>query len=701
MPSPLRSIPDPAEQQRLDALDRHQILDTLPEGDFDDLVLLAAQVCSMPIALVTLVAADRQWFKARIGLAVDETPRDIAFCAHAITTPDQLFVVEDASRDPRFVDNPLVTADPNIRFYAGAPIVDRDGHALGTVCVIDTQSRTFDATQRRCLAALARQASGLLELRRQAIDARHTADDLSLRNRTLTVDVGRRTQEVDRLWSQSEDLLAEVDADRRWVRVSASWNKVFGLDADALLSTPAIDSVHPDEQATVDAALTSALAQAMPVAFECRMRAADGSWRWTSWTWSREPGADRIHGVGRDTTHARERAAVLEAAQAALRQSQKMEALGQLTGGLAHDFNNLLTGITGSLELLQIRVAEGRIRELDRYLIAAQGAAKRAAALTHRLLAFARRQTLDPRPTDTNRLIADMEEMVRRTVGPHIVLDVVGGSALWPAMVDPNQLENALLNLCINARDAMPEGGHLTIETANLLLDAEAAPVLDLPPGPYLRVSVRDTGTGMSDEVVERAFDPFFTTKPLGAGTGLGLSMVDGFARQSGGLVRIESALGRGTTMSLYLPARVGKLEEALEAARTPPITGGGHDETVLIIDDEPTVRLLIAEVLDDMGYQSIEAHDGSTGLKVLQSQTPIDLLITDVGLPGGLNGRQVADAARSLKPALKVLFITGYAEHAVVGGDALESGMAVLTKPFSLDALSRQVRAMLARDET
>jgi len=685
------SVPDAAEEQRLAALDRLRILDTLPEEEFDDLAILAAQVCEMPIALVSLVAADRQWFKAQIGIEVRETPRDIAFCAQAIEARDQLFVVEDASVDARFADNPLVTGEPHVRFYAGAPIVDHSGHALGTVCVIDTKTRTFDATQRRCLAALARQASALLELRRQAMDAKQAAEAEVARNENLEAD-------VDRLWTQSEDLLARVDRSGHLTRTSASWSKVLGYDA-APLAPLHHDLVHPDDRAAVTAALAQAFAAELPVGYDSRLRAADGTWRWTTWTWSREAGGTCIHGVGRDVTEARDRAAALESAEAALRQSQKMESLGQLTGGLAHDFNNLLTGITGSLELLQMRVAEGRIRDLDRYLIAAQGAAKRAAALTHRLLAFARRQTLDPRPTDISRLIADMEEMVRRTVGPHIVLEVVGASALWSAMVDAHQLENALLNLCINARDAMPEGGRVRIETANRLLDAEAAQAVDLPPGPYLTLSVTDSGSGMTDEIVKRAFDPFFTTKPLGAGTGLGLSMVYGFARQSGGQIRIDSAIGRGTTMCLYLQAHVGPVEDAFVADWVPPAAGVSLDETILIVDDEPTVRMLIAEVLDDMGYQSIEAQDGSSGLKVLQSDTRVDLLITDVGLPGGLNGRQVADAARSLNPDLKVLFITGYAEHVVVGGDALEPGMALLTKPFSLDALSKQVGEMLARD--
>jgi len=393
------------------------------------------------------------------------------------------------------------------------------------------------------------------------------------------------------------------------------------------------------------------------------------------------------------------RTAELMAVEANLRQSQKMEAVGQLTGGLAHDFNNLLTGISGSLERLQARVAQGRLGDADRYINVAQGAAKRAAALTHRLLAFSRRQTLDPQPTDVNRLMAGMEELIRRTVGPAVTVEVVAAGGLWATSVDPSQLENALLNLCINARDAMPDGGRLTIETANRWLDQRVARERDLPPGQYVSLCVSDTGTGMTPEVAARAFDPFFTTKPIGMGTGLGLSMVYGFVRQSGGQARIYSEPGQGAMVCLYLPRHHGQANVGGEAdttvgsAEAPRATQG---KTVLVVDDEPAVRMLVCEVLEELGYTAIEAADGPAGLQVLRSDVPLDLLITDVGLPGGMNGRQVADAGRAVRPTLPVLFITGYAENAVVGNGHLEPGMQVLTKPFAMDALAARIRAIV-----
>jgi len=387
-------------------------------------------------------------------------------------------------------------------------------------------------------------------------------------------------------------------------------------------------------------------------------------------------------------------------AEEALRQSQKMEAVGQLTGGIAHDFNNLLTGIIGSLELLEVRLRQGRTSEIHRYVGAAQGASKRAAALTHRLLAFSRRQTLDPKPTDVNRLVMDMEELIRRTVGPQITLEVVTAVGLWSALIDASQLESALLNLCINARDAMPEGGRITIETANKWLDDHAAKERDLPPGQYLSLCVTDTGSGMTPDVIARAFDPFFTTKPIGQGTGLGLSMVYGFVRQSGGQVRIYSEVGCGTTMCLYLPRHYGSSSEIPTITAPTASARAPTGKTVLIVDDEPSVRMLVTEVLEDLGYSPIEASDGPAGLRILESDATVDLLISDVGLPGGINGRQLADAARITRPELKVLFITGYAENAIIGSGHLAPGMRVLTKPFVVETLANRIQDMIGDDK-
>ncbi|WP_158807281.1 PAS domain S-box protein [Beijerinckia sp. L45] len=934
------------ETFRLAALERYDILDTIAETGFDDVVQLASQVCATPVALVSFVAADRQWFKARLGFSACETPLDQSVCSHVLVERG-ILVIPDLTADARTRSNPLVTGEPHIRFYAGAPIETPDGEILGAVCVIDSVPRPggLTADQATTLKILARQVMTQMELRRalrkqreddalhrqivtSAADyaiitmdreglvtswsegaeqilgwredeicgkparlfftieddadgvperemkaARETGrgwderwhrrkdgsvfwangemmpllsdaeehigylkilrdrtqqrigaekleesalqlrsltevspqmvwfgdaqaaitycnpywydytgltigdtsgngwvsvirpdfresvfktwqqavatassyeieipfcrasdgayrwflargipirnDDGSVRswigiaieihdrkvaearlehlNKTLERQVDERTRERDRAWRLSKDLLVVVEMDGVLTAVNAAVTELLGWEPADLVGHPFKTLAHPDDVDATVAAFKTIFEKPLVEAFDYRLLHKDGTYRWFAWTAAFEDG--KVYASGRHTTAEREQVAALRTAEDQLRQAQKMEAVGQLTGGLAHDFNNLLTGITGNLDLLQSKVAKGRISDIDRYITAAQGAAKRAAALTHRLLAFSRRQTLDPKPTDINRLVTEMEEMVRRTVGPSIDIAVVRATDLWTTLVDPNQLENALLNLCINARDAMPDGGRLTIETANVPLEGRAARQRELPPGQYLCLSVADTGTGMTPDVIKRAFDPFFTTKPLGQGTGLGLSMIYGFARQSGGQVRIDSEPGRGTTMLIYLPRHEGHAGEAEERDHPAEASTGERGGTVLVVDDEPSVRTLITEVLEDLGYTAIEAADGLAGLAVLRSDAHVDMLVTDVGLPGGMNGRQLADAGRVVRPTLKVLFITGYAETTVIKNGQLEPGMQILTKPFAMDVLASRIERLIAEE--
>ncbi len=393
----------------------------------------------------------------------------------------------------------------------------------------------------------------------------------------------------------------------------------------------------------------------------------------------------------------REQMAERERVEDALRQSQKMEAVGQLTGGLAHDFNNMLTGIAGSLELMQTRIAQGRTAEIGRYVAAAMVSAERAAALTHRLLAFSRRQTLNPKPTDVGALIDGMAELIHGTVGPAIRVHQQHRPDLWTVLCDPHQLESALLNLVINARDAMPDGGTLLVQAANGTDDdAYARDLPDADRTQFGVLSVTDSGSGMTPDVVARVFDPFFTTKPTGEGTGLGLSMVYGFVKQSAGHVRIASTPGQGTTLRLYLPRSHAQAIVRGAADQPDPLPPARAGDTVLVVDDEPAVRMLVCEVLGELGYAWAEAADAREGLSVLRSARPIDLLITDVGLPNGMNGRQLADAARRERPNLRVLFITGYAEKAALGPGGLGAGMEVITKPFGLHVLASKIREMM-----
>ncbi len=851
------------EADRLRALRDTGLLDTAPERAFDDIVLLAKAICGAPIAAVSLVDEGRQWFKARSGLSVDETPRDTSVCALAIRQQG-LFEVRDLPADPLTARFALVTGTAHLRFYAGVPLVTTAGLPLGTLCVIDTVPRPdgLRADQREALEALARQTVSQIEL------------GAMFRSRELALS----SSQVIGTWDW------DVRADR--VYADARLAGLHGLDpAAAAAGLPInafLDRVHPDDLPILRGGLDRALGEDVPFHAEFRLVGEDGAPRWLVAQGRPERDGDgrvrRFPGISLDVTarrgaqartqalldlndrirdladpgdiafaaseivgrtlgvsragygtidpaaetivierdwnapgvasiagllhfrdygsyiddlkrgdtvmvadaaadaRTRDRAGALAAigacsfinmplteaggfvalafvnnrrarrftaaeiaflreaaervraaserrraeaelaalnaslereveertrdllrAEELLRQSQKMEAVGQLTGGLAHDFNNMLTGISGALEMMRIRLQQGRTADLERYATAAQGAASRAAALTHRLLAFSRRQTLDPRPTDGNRLIAGMDDLVRRTVGPGIAVEVVQAAGLWSVLVDRNQLENALLNLCINARDAMPDGGRLTIETANKWLDERAAAERDIPAGQYISVCVTDTGTGMTPEVRARAFDPFFTTKPLGEGTGLGLSMIYGFARQSGGQVRIYSELAQGTTMCLYLPRHYGEDRPAPPQAEVVP-PRAERNQTVLVCDDESTIRMLVGEVLEELGYHVLEAGEGASALHLLRSDLGVDLLITDVGLPGNLNGRQLADAARALRPDLRVLFITGYAENAVVGNGQLEQGTALVTKPFSMETLAVRVRDILAR---
>lgn len=527
------------------------------------------------------------------------------------------------------------------------------------------------------------------------ISARRKAEEaLQQLNETLEQQVAERTAERDRMWVTSPDLMLVIDFSGVLRQVNPAWTTMLGYDAAELVGRHVNEFVVPDDHEGTTGAYLAAAAGQRP-AIVNRYYHKDGSTRWISWVAA--PAGDVTYATGRDITAEREQALALAQTEEQLRQAQKMEAVGQLTGGIAHDFNNLLTGVIGSLDLLQRQLARGQTDKLARYATAATTSANRAAALTHRLLAFSRRQPLDPKAVNANRLVSGMEDLLRRTIGENIALEIVTAGGLWQCLCDPHQLESAVLNLVINGRDAMPDGGTLTIETCNAHIDlAYATRLGNVRPGQYVCVCVTDTGTGMTKDTIARAFEPFFTTKPIGQGTGLGLSMIYGFARQSEGYAKIYSEVGQGTTVKLYLPRFYGEADgNGDEQHGLGSADRAGSGEVVLVIEDETVVRDLVVEVLQDLGYQTIEAADGPSGLKLLQSAARIDLLITDIGLPG-LNGRQVVDAARAQRPALKVLFMTGYAENATIANGFLEPGMQMITKPFAIDALTSRIRDMI-----
>jgi PAS domain S-box-containing protein len=599
-------------------------------------------------------------------------------------------VVADARTDARTTEMADALVGISAVAFVNMPVTEKDD-LVALLYLNHATARDWPAEELAFVREVA-QRTRIVMARRQA------EEDLRALATSLERQVEERTAELDRSWANSNDLQVVVAADGIFRSVSPASAAILGYQPGEMVGRNLMDFVWPEDVGPTQGALVDAATQTSLTNFENRYRHCDGSARWLSWNTTRE--GELIYGYGRDITETKLQQQALISAEDQLRQAQKMEAVGQLTGGLAHDFNNLLAAITGSLEMLDIRISQGRAADYERYLVAAKSSAKRAAALTHRLLAFSRRQTLDPKPVGVNRLVGGLEDLIRRTVGPGIAVEFVGAAGLWTTYVDAGQLENSLLNLCINARDAMPGGGRLTVETANRWIDAWAAREHDLISGQYVSLCVSDTGTGMPSDVIARAFDPFFTTKPMGQGTGLGLSMVYGFAKQSGGQVRIYSELGKGSTVCIYLPRHLG--EGDIAEAIPEPERQSHHDSSgkkILVVDDEAIVRMLIVDVLTELGYEALEAIDGASALKVIDTEIKLDLLITDVGLPGGMNGRQVADAARDRQPDLKIMFVTGYAENAVVGNGHLDAGMHVLTKPFPIEELGRRIKEVLAQD--
>ena len=511
-------------------------------------------------------------------------------------------------------------------------------------------------------------------------------------NATLEMKVAQQAAERDRLWQTSQDLLVVVEADGTFRAANPAWLTVLGWHPDEVVGRNHLDFVYPEDRPDSDAALD--YAAAAPLApYENRCLHKDGTFRWISWIASSDDGL--VYSTGRNTTAERLAAAELALAQEALRQSQKMEAVGQLTGGIAHDFNNMLAVVIGSLELLGRRLSDGDPRA-QRYIDAATDASKRAALLTQRLLAFSRQQPLEPEAVDANKLVSGMSDLLRHSLGADVQLETVLAGGLWRTHADPNQLENIILNLAVNARDAMPDGGHLTIETQNAHFDERyAAANLGVSAGQYVLIAVTDTGTGMPPEVVEKAFDPFFTTKPVGKGTGLGLSQVYGFIKQSGGHVKIYTEQGHGTTIKLYLPRLRGGATVDEPNAGITDLVRGDDREVILVVEDEPGVRQFSVDALTELGYHVLEADGAAKALRLLQEHPEISLMFTDVVMPE-MNGAKLAEAARALRPNLKILFTTGYTRNAVVHNGKLDDGVDLIGKPFSLEALALKIRAVL-----
>lgn len=613
---------------------------------------------------------------------------------------------DDVAADPRFGRNAPHRGLPGghlaVVSYLAAPVVSRTGEVLGGLFFGHPERGVFSERAERLVTGIAAQAAAAIDnarlyLAAQAeIEARVAAQtELQALNDSLEVRIADAVAERDRLWDLSEDLLVVADVDGQLRRVSPSWERMFGKPASVLTGRSGFEFVHPDDRAAAASALTR-VRQGEIAHVEVRMRAESGADRHIGWTLSPEPGTDRFHGVGRDVTADREAERALRQAEEALRLAQKMEAIGKLTGGVAHDFNNLLQVIGGNLQLL-VRDLAGNERAEQRLRSAIAGVT-RGAKLASQLLAFGRRQPLAPKVVNLGRFVRGMDDMLRRALGDGIEIETVVTGGLWNALVDPFQVENALLNLAINARDAMKGHGRLTIEAGNALLDeAYAARHGDVKPGQYVMLAVTDTGCGMTTDVLEHVFEPFFTTKPEGQGTGLGLSMVYGFVKQSDGHIGIYSEPDHGTTVRIYLP-RMRQEEDVAVDVDAGPVTGGS--ETVLVVEDDEDVRATVVDLLADLGYRVLKARDAQSALAIVESGMPVDLLFTDVVMPGPLRSPELARKARERLPDIKVLFTSGYTDNAIVHGGRLDDGIDLLSKPYTREALARKIRAVLKSED-
>ena len=633
---------------------------------------------------------------------------------------------DDITKDPRYGKNAPRKGMPEghlpVRSYLAVPVISRNGEVLGGLFFGHAKTGVFTERSERGLAGLAAEAAVAidntrlfqalereLEQRRQA-EAELADSEARLRIANEAADIGT--------WDFNPQ-----GGELRW---DSKCKELFGLSPDSAVAydTAFLAGLHPEDRERADAAVQRALDPEGSGKYELEYRTLgieDGVERWISASGRAifvDGKAQRFIGTVIDITARKQTEARLKElndrleeqveaevsrraqAEEALRQAQKMEAVGQLTGGIAHDFNNLLTIVTGNIGRAQraLEAASFVDPRTHRSLDHAMKGAERAAALTQRLLAFSRRQPLAPKPIDLDKLVTGMSDLLERSLGELIRLEIVTSPGLWRVEADPNQLESALLNLALNARDAMPKGGVLTIETANARLDESyAAQQSEVPPGQYAMIAVTDTGAGMSKDVLERAFEPFFTTKEVGKGTGLGLSMIYGFVKQSGGHVKIYSEEGHGTTIKIYLPRLLsdpvdGELPEELAGG----VEGSPRRELVLVVEDDDDVRTYTVESLQELGYQVIEAHDGPSALRLIaQHGAPIDLLFTDVVMPG-MSGRELADEARKLQPTLRVLYTSGYTRNAIVHGGRLDPGVEMIMKPFTFEALAEKVRDMI-----
>jgi two-component system cell cycle sensor histidine kinase/response regulator CckA len=719
---------------RLETLRRYGVLDTPPEPAYDDLALLASQLCQTPIALVSLVDENSVWFKSKLGLEITGTARDIAFCAHAILRPDEVMVVPDAAADARFAGNPLVTDEPHIRFYAGAPLVASNGHALGTLCVMDGTPHILTAAQLTALRALSRLVVAQLELRWHS---QELMDEVAKRNRVEELlrqhndQLSAAKTEADRLVALGEKsrraLLSVLEDEKRsgqslrlteerfrqlaeninevfWITdpakqqllyISPAYEKIWGRTCESLYQSPEtwLDAIHPDDRARVRR--TAVLNQTLGAYDETyRIIRPDKAERWIHDRAFpiRNPAGEvyRVVGTAEDITEHRK-------LEEQFRHAQKMEAVGLLAGGVAHDFNNILAIIQMQSDLM--RFDDTLSAEQKESVDEITTAAGRATNLTRQLLLFSRHEKIQARDLDLGESISNMAKMLRRLLGEDIQTHLKFASQPLLIHADPGMIDQVVMNLAINSRDAMPNGGNLFIETASVELDELA--IQQSPrarPGSFVCLGMTDTGCGIPPEILPRIFEPFFTTKGVGKGTGLGLATVFGIVAQHHGWVDVYSEPARGTTFRIFFPRRAGASprQKFVQSVLQSAIRG---DETILLVEDDAALRSAFKKTLTQLGYRVLEAGNGADAFKLWsEHHGEIRLLLTDLVMPGGMNGKEFAEKLLAEAPKLKVIYMSGYSPDITLSDLRLGDGIHFLPKPFDTFTLAQTIRTALQK---
>jgi PAS domain S-box-containing protein len=693
------------EAQRLATLRQYEVLDTPPEQAFDDLTLLAAHICQVPTAMVSLVDEHRQWFKSRIGMTATETTRDIAFCAHTILHADQVLEVRDAEADPRFAGSPLVTSDPHIRFYAGAPLVTPDGQALGALCVMDRKPRTLTPEQLAALRALSRHVVSQLELRRQSREAAGllTVAEKSRRALLSVLEdekrAGLNLRESEERFRQLAENINEVfwitdPVNKAVLYISPAYETVWGRTCDSLYQAPGnwVEAIHPDDRNLVLKGVMDR--QARGTYDETyRIVRPDGSMRWVRDRAYpiRNPEGQvyRIVGTAEDISSQKEM-------EVQVMRMQRMESVGRMASGIAHDLNNILAPILMGAPLLRMGLSPGQV---EKTLAAIETSARRGADLVKQLLMFGRgvegRRVL----IRLKDLVREMEKITEQTFPRNIAIVTEVPADIRPVMGDVTQLHQVLLNLCVNARDAMPQGGTLTITAENFRIDESYASMSpEARPGDYVCMTVTDTGTGIPPSVLEKIFEPFYTTKEVGKGTGLGLSTLIGIVKSHAGFVTVRSEVGQGSSFHVYLPSEAEAREDPpeVDAAAAPR----GHGETVLIVDDEAGIRQISTKILEQYGYRVLASGDGADACaQFARHLAEIEIVLTDIDMPV-MGGGEMIRVLKKMKPTIKVIISSGKAfGH---GGQASRTGFedlqanSVLTKPYTADRLLHVIHALI-----